>query len=359
MLLIDPRANDFLMKTSELNYELPADRIAQRPCEPRDAARMMIVHRADGRIEDSHISELPKMLRAHDCLVLNRTRVLPAKFAGRRATGGKIGGLFVEEMSPGKWRAMLSGAAKLKPDEPVALGDGRWTLTVIQRLERGLCEVRVQPPDAAHVVLESVGSTPLPPYIRRDAERLTSIDPIDRERYQTVYAAVPGAVAAPTAGLHFTESLLRQIRALGVNTADVVLHVGLGTFQPVEVEDLGDHPMHKEWYEMPQAAVEAIHHCRKQGGRVIAVGTTSVRVLETAAREGIIRTDSGWTDLLIYPPYQFHATDALLTNFHLPGSTLLALVSAFAGRELIQRAYQTAIEWQYRFYSYGDAMLII
>lgn len=285
--------------------------------------------------------------------------MLPARFVLRRETGGRIPGLFLSEVSPGIWRALLTGAGRLREGERLRIERGDWEITWLRHIERGECELRVDPPDSPATVLDRVGSMPLPPYIRRESPQ-PELDALDREQYQTVYAREVGSVAAPTAGLHFTHDLLTRIQAAGTSIAEVVLHVGLGTFQPIEVDDLSDHRMHREWYELDDAGTATIRDATEQGGRVIAVGTTSVRVLETIAAEGRpLRPISGWTDILIYPPYRFRAVSALVTNFHLPGSTLLALVMAFAGRDLTLRAYQAAIAERYRFFSYGDAMLII
>jgi S-adenosylmethionine:tRNA ribosyltransferase-isomerase len=323
----------------------------------------MIVQRATGQIQHRVFSDLPDLLTAKDCLVINRTYVLPAKFVARRQTGGRVDGLFVHEHSPGRWTVLLSGVRRLKNGERLTLGPSALasphSMTLLERGERGSCEVAVEPPESARIVLEAIGTAPLPPYIQRPVGTSTALDAIDREYYQTVYAEAPGSIAAPTAGMHFTPQLLDGIRVRGTSIVDVVLHVGLGTFQPVEAEDLADHRMHSEWYSLPPAGAAAIERTRSAGGRIVAVGTTSVRVLETCGKAGSLTPQSGWTNLLIYPPYRFAATDAMVTNFHLPGSTLLALVYAFAGREAVMTAYQTAITERYRFYSYGDAMLIV
>jgi S-adenosylmethionine:tRNA ribosyltransferase-isomerase len=332
--------------------------IAQHPCEPRDASRLMVLRRATGQIEHAAFRDLADYLGADDCLVLNKTRVLPAKFVARRATGGKLDALFVRELSPGRWHVMLSGAKRVRAGEALSLDGTDARMKLLRRLDRGLCEVDIDPSQSAEVVLAQIGSAPLPPYIRRD-EGDASLRRADRQRYQTVFASTPGAVAAPTAGLHFTSDLLDDLRRKGVTTVEVLLHVGLGTFQPVEVSNLADHPMHSEYFELSQEAATRIDLARSGQGRAIAVGTTSVRVLETCGRDGELRPQSGWTDILIYPPYEFRITDVLLTNFHLPGSTLLALVCALAGREFTMRAYSLAVRERYRFYSYGDAMLIL
>jgi S-adenosylmethionine:tRNA ribosyltransferase-isomerase len=319
-----------------------------------------VLHRATGQIEHRVFLDLPEYLTSRDCLVVNRTRVLPAKFAAFRETGGRIGGLFIREEKPGEWVVLLAGAGRLRAGERLRLGVGKWSMAIMQRGERGECRVNVDPPDPAVEVLEATGDAPLPPYIRRSGNEPADSRRYDRRRYQTVYADAPGAIAAPTAGLHFTPALLDKIRRdVGAMMVDVVLHVGLGTFQPVEADDLAQHRMHREWYSLSPDSAAAMGRARAGGGRCVAVGTTSVRVLETCAAGGPLQPQSGWTDLCIYPPYSFRATDVLVTNFHLPGSTLLALVFAFAGRDAIMRAYEEAVQERYRFYSFGDAMLIL
>ncbi len=318
----------------------------------------MVLRRATGEIEHATFRDLPGYVGAGDCLVLNKTRVLPAKFVARRATGGRLDALFVCELSPGRWQVMLAGAKRVRADEWLSLEGTDARMTLLRRLDRGLCEVGIDPPRPASGLLAAIGSAPLPPYIRREGDD-ASLRQTDRQRYQTVFASTPGAVAAPTAGMHFTPELLDDLRGKGIATAEVLLHVGLGTFQPVEVDDLADHPMHSEYFELSQEAASLIDDTRRRGNRAIVVGTTSVRVLETCGRDGELRPQSGWTDILIYPPYTFRVTDALLTNFHLPGSTLIALIFASAGRELTMKAYKLAVAERYRFYSYGDAMLIL
>lgn len=342
-----------------LHYDLPPELIAQRPVEPRDASRLLIIDRSQGTWRHALFSDIADLLRAGDCLVRNTTKVIPAKFEAFRDSGARVGGLFLRELAMGRWSCILSNVKRVRDGERLRLGDSRWSIFIIARGERGECEVGVEPAASAPQILEQVGTTPLPPYIRRDAEASDAATIDDVDRYQTIFARTPGAVAAPTAGLHFTPALMDRIGAKGVSFADVTLHVGLGTFQPVIVDDLADHDMHGEWYEMNDATAEQIRAARASGGRSVAVGTTSVRVLETIAASGELRSGHGWTHLLIYPPYEFRATDALLTNFHLPGSTLLALVSAFAGYELIMAAYAEAVRERYRFFSYGDAMLIL
>lgn len=347
-----------VIRISELQYDLPPELIAQRPLERRDEARLLVLQRATGRIEHRRFADLPEYLTPRDCLVLNVTRVLPARFTAVRRTGGRVPGLFVRENAPGRWNVLLTGVGKLREGEALDLVGGPWTLTLVKRLERGECEVSVEPVEAAATILQTVGAMPLPPYIRREGHD-AELDRLDREHYQTIYALQDGSVAAPTAGLHFTPTLIEKIRASGTATAELVLHLGLGTFQPIEVDDLAHHKIHSEWYSLSERCAETIAQTRTHGGRVKAIGTTSVRVLETCADENGVHAGSGWTNLLIYPPYRFKTTDALVTNFHLPGSTLLALVFAFAGPELARRAYREAVQERYRFYSYGDAMLVI
>lgn len=347
------------MRTDELDFELPAKRIAREPCRPRDASRLMVVHRGDGRLEHRVFRDLPEYLTARDCLIFNTTRVLPARLVARRATGGRIEGLFLEELRPGRWRVLLNGSRRLRIGEALELEAGGSRLRLEARTAEGECEVFIDPAEDALTVLNRVGLPPIPPYISRGPD--ASRDPArDRADYQTVYADAPGSVAAPTAGLHFTPELLANIEARGITRADVLLHVGLGTFAPISADDLAGHVMHEEWNCLTAEAAARIEACRARGGRRVAVGTTSVRTLESRAdAEGRLRTGDEKTRIFIYPPYSFRAVDALVTNFHLPRSSLLALVMAFGGVELIRHAYRTAIDQGYRFYSFGDAMLIL
>ena len=347
----------------ELDYVLPAELIAQSPPANREDARLLVVDRGTEAIRDCCIVDLPELLRPGDLLVLNDTKVLSAKFSARRRSGGMVPGLFVEEVSPGQWRVLLEGSKRLRIGEILALDSPSGSPVSIKLLTKhigGEWLVSVDATGTAEEILTRVGQTPLPPYIRRGVGDRNA-DVMDRDRYQTVYAQRPGAVAAPTAGLHLTEPLLDQLRASGVDLACVTLHIGLGTFKPITVDDLSHHGMHAERYELPTATAEAVNECRGRGGRVVAVGTTSVRVLESSAAlcdSRTVRSGNGLTSLLIYPPYEFRVVDVLLTNFHLPKSTLLALVMAFAGVERTRRAYAHAIRQRYRFYSFGDAMLI-
>lgn len=356
---------------ASFDYDLPEALIAQRPLPQRDQSRLMVLTRRTGQAEDALFRDLPERLRPGDLLVLNQTAVVPARFFARRQSGGRIEGLFLRELSPGLWMALLRNAQKCRAGQSLEIenfGDAR--LEIVESLGQGEYKLRLDPPLPAAEVLSAAGQTPLPPYIRRSAAK---DEDSDRTRYQTVYASAPGAVAAPTAGLHFTPPLLERLSARGVQTAMLTLHVGMGTFLPVKCDDLRAHRMHAEWYELPAPAAEAIGRARREGRRVIAVGTTSVRVLETAARDALLaggsgpdllRPCEGWTDIYIYPPYRFRAVDALITNFHLPRSTLLMLVAAFCspgeggGTDMVLKAYRRAIENKYRFYSYGDAMLI-
>ena len=347
---------------AKLDYDLPEALIAQQPLARRDASRMLVMDRNTGRVSDHSITDLPSTLQPNDLLVLNDTKVLPAKFAAHRATGGKIGGLFVHEDEPGSWQVMLQGSRRLRVGEPLSVAahdeTSGATLTLTENLGGGFWRVSVDPARPAAQVLSKIGQTPLPPYIHRTK---MSDDGVDRDRYQTIYAQRPGAVAAPTAGLHLNEGLLQSIRDQGIETTFVTLHVGVGTFKPIDADDIQNHSMHSEWFELSAGAAEAVNRCRRRDGRVVAVGTTSVRVLETAIARSTgetLNACDGETDIFIYPPYRFRAVDVLLTNFHLPRSTLLALVMAFGGVEGIRNAYAHAMEHGYRFYSYGDAMLI-
>jgi S-adenosylmethionine:tRNA ribosyltransferase-isomerase len=351
------------LSLADYDYELPRRLIAQHPPAQRTDARLLLVDRANATVQHYHIRDLPSLLRQHDALVINDTRVIPARLVGfRNQTGGRWEGLFLSADHQGNWRLLAKTRGKLSPGEQVTLVNERQQeacgLRLLLKEDDGSWIARPEmaddAPDDALALLDRVGRVPLPPYIRGG-----EMETADRQRYQTVYADPPGAVAAPTAGLHFTEGLLRSIETAGVRIVRVTLHVGLDTFRPVTVENLTDHPMHSEWCRLTPEAVAAIAESKAAGGRTIAVGTTSVRVLETAARSGSLRPFEGQTDLFIHPPYEFRAVDALVTNFHLPRTTLLVLVRTFGGDDLMRHAYQEAIREDYRFYSYGDAMLIL
>jgi S-adenosylmethionine:tRNA ribosyltransferase-isomerase len=344
------------------DYQLPRELIAQHPVEHRIDARLMLIDRAAGTITHHHVRDLPNLIDSGNALVLNNSKVIPARLVGKRvATGGRWEGLFVRLGEDGIWEILSKTRGKIGIGETISLLDreGREepALTILAKLPEGHLAVRPLDRDLSHqAILERFGRVPLPPYIR-DGQMVDQ----DYERYQTVYAQQPGSVAAPTAGLHFTSNLIRHLQGKGIITAAVTLHVGLGTFRPVSVDRLSDHQMHSEWGELTESASAKLIQCRKNQGRVIAVGTTSVRVLESAAHSTTSPLEpwQGETSIFIRPPYSFRAVDGLMTNFHLPRSTLLALVCAFAGRELIMEAYRQAIENRYRFFSYGDCMLIL
>ncbi len=339
---------------SAFDYPLPQHLIAQRPLAERSASRLLVLSRATGAIEHRQFRDFPSLLAPGDALVLNTSRVIPARLTGRRSNSRPAEILLVHPEPDGTWLGMVHPGGKLKAGRTVAFGEDA-VAEVMDVVGGGLRRLRFSGRLDVNAVMARYGAVPLPPYIARPA------DEQDRERYQTVYAQTDGSVAAPTAGLHFTRGLLDQIRQRGVTVADVTLHVGPGTFKPVDVQDPAQHVMHAEWYQVPQAAAEAINQVKAAGRRVWAVGTTVLRTLETAAGAGggVLRSGSGWTDLFIRPPFTFRAVDALLTNFHLPRSTLLMLVAAFARYEHTMAAYREAIAREYRLYSYGDAMAVV
>jgi S-adenosylmethionine:tRNA ribosyltransferase-isomerase len=347
------------MRLSDFDYRLPPELIAQEPPARRQDSRLLFLRRDSGRMEHFRFPQVVDICQPGDVLVLNDTRVVPARLFGRKETGGGVDALVVREEAGGVWQALMKARGKLQEGEKIGFADGELPATVLGRHEEGGWRLRFQVTgDELRDRLAARGKMPLPPYIRRtgpDDPR----DSIDRERYQTVFAEKLGAIAAPTAGLHFTEAILAQLRAKGVETYAVTLHVGLGTFKPVTADDPRKHRMQAEFFTLGNEVAESINRAMEQGRRIIAVGTTSVRTLETCFEGGRLRPKSGWTDLFIYPPYEFRVVRGLLTNFHLPKSTLLMLVSAFACRERILAAYQEAIAERYRFYSYGDAMLIL
>lgn len=344
------------------DYQLPREQIAQHPLARRSDARLMVVRRADQSIEHHYIRDLPEFLVSGDCLVLNDTKVIPARLVGRRErTGARWTGLFLAADEHGLWQILSKTRGKLEPGEAIAVvsWDTRQTLTLrlVAKLAGGvwaaLPDFEDEPLEPLQA-LDRVGRVPLPPYIR-DGEMVAE----DLEKYQTVFAKMAGAVAAPTAGLHFTTELLAELKQRGIGQQFITLHVGVGTFRPITVEALADHPMHSEWCSLGEPTAERLQQTRAAGGRIVAVGTTVARTLETAAASGEIAPFSGQTELFIRPPYTFRAVDALLTNFHLPKSTLLILVRTFGGDAFVRQAYEQAIRDQYRFYSYGDAMLIL
>ena len=341
------------MKTSDFYYDLPQELIAQTPLERRDASRLMTLDKATGAVSHRHFYELPQLLRPGDCLVMNDSRVLPARLIGRRLPGGgACEVLLLTDRGAGRWECLVRPGRKLKPGARVSFGDGsRLTAEVEAELSDGKRLVRFDYEGIFLEVLEALGKMPLPPYIKEELR--------DPERYQTVYSRVNGSAAAPTAGLHFTPELLGQIREMGVKECWVTLHVGLGTFRPVKEEEIADHEMHSEFCMIPKETARIVNETKRAGGRVICVGTTSCRTLESFAREdGTLEERSGWTNIFIYPGYRFKAMDALITNFHLPESTLIMLVSALAGREHVLAAYEEAVRQRYRFFSFGDAMFI-
>jgi S-adenosylmethionine:tRNA ribosyltransferase-isomerase len=341
------------------DYTLPRDLIAQNPLPRRTDSRLMVVTRANGDIQHAHIRDLPGILHSGDCLVLNDTRVIPARLVGRRErTGARWTGLFLSADEHGIWQVLSKTRGKLEPGEAIVVvsWDVRQSITLrlLTKLEGGVWAVRPEPMGVPLEILGRIGRVPLPPYIR-DGEMVEE----DLQRYQTVFARQPGAVAAPTAGLHFTPELLAALTRQGLSQERITLHVGVGTFRPITVDRLDEHPMHSEWCSISPEVAERLRSHKQAKQRVIAVGTTVARTLETASSNGEIQPFSGQTNLFIRPPFSFHACDALLTNFHLPRSTLLILVRTFGGDELIRRAYDEAIQEGYRFYSYGDAMLIV
>ena len=347
-----------LQNVSHYDFELPKELIAQFPLPNREDARLLTVDRAKGHLDHYHVRDLDQLLKPDDCLVMNNTKVIPAKLVGKRtATGGRWEGLFLKADPTGNWNMLCKTRGRMKPGETVTVRDRdgleRSTLTLITRLEDGSWVMRPEMEGDFETVLDKIGRVPLPHYIRGGA----MVDS-DLKNYQTLFAKHAGAVAAPTAGLHLTQSLMDRLEKRGVQMAQVTLHVGIGTFRPVTAEALDDHQMHFEWGQIDEPTAKKINTCRSNGGRIIAVGTTSVRVLETAAANGTLQPWKGETNLFIKPPYQFKSIDGLITNFHLPRSTLLVMIRTFGGDDLMKRAYEAAVEEKYRFFSYGDAMLI-
>ena len=339
------------MKKSDFYFDLPEELIVQTPLEKRDESRLLCLDKNTGSMEHRHFYDLPDLLQEGDCLVLNNSRVLPARLIGARPTGGAIELVLLRDLGDNRWECLSRPGRKTKPGQHILFGNGELEAIVEETAPGGNRIVRFLYEGIFLEVLERLGRMPLPPYIRAELE--------NPERYQTVYAKELGSAAAPTAGLHFTQELLETIRAKGVRTEFITLHVGLGTFRPVKEDEIEDHEMHSEFCMIPPETAEAVNTAKKNGGRIIAVGTTSCRTLESFAKDdGTLEPSSGWTDIFIYPGYRFKCIDALITNFHLPESTLIMLVSALAGREHILNAYRTAVENRYRFFSFGDAMFI-
>jgi S-adenosylmethionine:tRNA ribosyltransferase-isomerase len=366
------------MKTEVLNYYLLPDLIAQRPVRNRSSSRLLVLDRSTGWLTDSRFSRIGEFLRPGDCLVLNDTKVLPARFFAQKAGAtAKLEGLFLAETTPGLWDVMLKGARKLKPGDQLYLKDKHkqarhiyppdvrrtsggqdfCNAVLLEKNDEGICRLKIDAQIDCQTILSRIGFPPLPPYIKRDDDLFVAA--MDARRYQTVYARKTGAVAAPTAGLHFTNKLIEQLKQAGINFAHITLHVGMGTFKPITAETLEDHRMHQERFEIDSENARIINQVKNNGGRIIAVGTTSVRTLETIAAGSKVKATGSATGLFIRPGYKFKIVDAMITNFHLPKSTLLALAAAFAGLDNILTAYKYAIEQRYRFYSYGDAMLIM
>ncbi len=342
-----------MIKLSDFNYNLPEELIAQDPLEKRDNSRLMVLHRETGELEHKHFYDVIDYLNPGDCLVVNNTKVIPARLMGvKEETGASIEVLLLKRKEEKVWETLVKPGKKARVGARISFGDGLLVGEVIDVVEEGNRLIRFEYDGIFEEILDQLGQMPLPPYITHQLQ--------DKNRYQTVYAKYDGSAAAPTAGLHFTEELLQKIQDKGVRIAKVTLHVGLGTFRPVKEENVLDHHMHSEFYIVDEEAANIINETKANGGRVISVGTTSTRTLETVAEpDGHIPVKSGWTDIFIYPGYQFKAVDCLITNFHLPESTLIMLVSALADRETILHAYETAVEEKYRFFSFGDAMLIL
>ncbi|WP_258729640.1 tRNA preQ1(34) S-adenosylmethionine ribosyltransferase-isomerase QueA [Bacillus atrophaeus] len=342
------------MKVELFDFELPERLIAQVPLEQRDASRLMVLDKHTGGLSDSSFKEIISFFKEGDCLVLNNTRVLPARLFGvKEDTGAKVELLLLKQETGDRWETLVKPAKRVKKGTVLTFGDGLLQAVCTEELEHGGRKVEFRYDGIFYEVLESLGEMPLPPYIKEQLD--------DRERYQTVFSKEIGSAAAPTAGLHFTEEILGELKEKGVRIEFITLHVGLGTFRPVSADEVEEHNMHAEFYEMSAETAAALNHVRETGGRIVSVGTTSTRTLETIAGEnnGTFKASSGWTSIFIYPGYEFKAIDGMITNFHLPKSSLIMLVSALAGREHVLRAYNHAVEKEYRFFSFGDAMLII
>lgn len=341
------------MNVKDYDYDLPEELIAQDPLEDRSSSRLMVLDRQTGDVEHRHFTDILEYLHPGDCLVINNTKVIPARLFGvKEDTQAKIEVLLLKRKENDIWETLVKPGKKAKPGTKLVFGDGLLTAEVVDVVEEGNRLIQFHYDGIFEEILDQLGQMPLPPYITHQLK--------DKNRYQTVYAKYDGSAAAPTAGLHFTKELLQKVKDMGVDIAEVTLHVGLGTFRPVKVENVLDHHMHSEFYMVSQEAADKINRAKESGHRVIAVGTTSTRTLEAAADENgrLHETSSGWTEIFIYPGYQFKVIDALITNFHLPQSTLVMLVSALAGREHVLHAYEIAVKERYRFFSFGDAMLI-
>lgn len=340
------------MDLNIFDYHLPKERIAQEPLFPRDKSRMLYLPKMEGDIKHTTFRHFPDYLKPGDLLVFNNTRVIPARLLGfKEGTGGKVECFLLHQTNQNSWACLLKPGRRLSKGTPLIFAEGKLKGVVGEDIEDGVKEVLFHWEGEFWSLLNEIGHIPLPPYIHELLQ--------DPERYQTIYGKYPGSVAAPTAGLHFTPKVLSEIEKKGVESVEVLLHVGLGTFRPVEAENIIDHKMHQEYFEISNEAAEKINRAKEMGGRVIAIGTTSVRTIESMTHNNLVKAGKGWTDIFIYPGYEFKILDGLLTNFHLPKSTLLMLVSALAGRERVLDAYQEAVEQKYRFFSFGDAMLVL
>ncbi len=340
------------MKKSDFSFDLPEALIAQTPLKDRTSSKLMVVDRETGSINHKTFRNILDYLKEGDCLVINNTRVLPARIFGKKETGAKVEFLLLKRLSDNQWETLVKPGRKAKVGAEFIFGDGLMRGKIVGMAEEGARIIEFEYDGVFEEVLDQIGQMPLPPYITESLE--------DQERYQTVYSKERGSAAAPTAGLHFTEALLEELKSRGIKICTVMLHVGLGTFRPVKEDHILDHKMHSEYYEISEASAKIINETKQNGGRVIAVGTTSTRTLESVADEnGVVEAQKGWTEIFIYPGYEFKVIDGLITNFHLPESTLIMLVSALSTRENILNAYRKAVEEQYRFFSFGDAMLLI
>ncbi|USK73592.1 tRNA preQ1(34) S-adenosylmethionine ribosyltransferase-isomerase QueA [Peribacillus frigoritolerans] len=341
------------MKLDMFDFHLPEELIAQVPLEDREASRLMVLDKETGKLQHDVFSHITEYIKPGDCLVLNDTKVLPARLYGsKEGTGAKIEVLLLKQEHDDVWETLVKPAKRIKEGSTIVFGDGKLSAVCTGVLEHGGRILEFKYEGIFYEILEKLGEMPLPPYIKEQLD--------DQDRYQTVYARERGSAAAPTAGLHFTEDLLEKLKGMGVHIAFITLHVGLGTFRPVSVDDIDSHEMHSEFYQMTEGTARLLNDVKEKGGKIITVGTTSTRTLETIAsrNDGVFKEENGWTSIFIYPGYEFKGIDAMITNFHLPKSTLIMLISALAGREHVLHAYETAVEQKYRFFSFGDAMLI-